>query len=421
MKYQSLRGTNDILPEESKYWRYVEEKVADIFSVFGYQEIRTPIFEMTELFVRSIGQTTDIVNKEMYTFPDKKGRSITLRPEGTAPVVRACLQNQLYQKDEILKLYYKGPFFRYERPQAGRERQFHQFGVEVFGSMNPSIDAEIIYLGNFILKTLGLKNFEILLGSVGCPVCRPKYEKAITSALKECCSELCEDCKIRYNKNPLRILDCKNEDCRKYIDKIPPLSEYLCGDCKKHLEAVEKLLTLLELDYKLSPYLVRGLDYYTHTTFEFVYPSLAAQATLIGGGRYNNLVKEFGGQHVPACGFAGGMERIITALKNEGRKPSQLDALDIFIIPVGDNCFKTAFKLLQEIRAEGIPSDMDYRQSSFKSQMRRADKLQVLYTIIIGEDELSDAVVKLKEMRTGNEENIKLSNIIDELKKRLHS
>ncbi|MDD5455095.1 MAG: histidine--tRNA ligase, partial [Candidatus Ratteibacteria bacterium] len=329
------------------------------------------------------------------------------------------LQNQLYQKDEILKLYYKGPFFRYERPQAGRERQFHQFGVEGFGSMNPAIDAEIIYLGNFILKTLGLKNFEILLGNVGCPVCRPKYEKLITSTLKEYCSQLCEDCKIRYSKNPLRMLDCKNENCRKYIKKIPPLSEYLCDDCRKHLKGIEELLTLLEIDYKVSPHLVRGLDYYTHTTFEFVYPSLAAQATLIGGGRYNNLVKEFGGPSIPACGFAGGMERIIAALKNEGKKLSQVSGLDVFIIPIGSNCFKAAFKLLQEIRAEGISSDMDYRESSSKSQMRRADKLQVLYTIIIGEDELGDGVVKLKEMKTGDEKNIKLENIIEELRKRL--
>ncbi len=246
-KFQSLRGTKDILPEENRIWRYVEEKTTDIFQKFDYQEIRTPIFEQTELFTRSIGSSTDIVNKEMYTFTDKKGRSLTLRPEGTAPVVRAYLQNQLYQKDEVLKLFYKGPFFRYERPQAGRERQFHQFGVEVLGVMNPAIDAEIIYMGHLILKSIGLDNFELLLGSVGCHKCRPIYEKVITSTLKESHSELCGDCKIRYNNNPLRMLDCKNESCKKYLKKIPPFTEYLCDDCKKHLKEIEELLTLLEV------------------------------------------------------------------------------------------------------------------------------------------------------------------------------
>ena len=418
-KYQSLRGTKDILPEDSRIWRYVEGKISDIFARFGYQEIRTPIFEMTELFVRSIGSSTDIVNKEMYTFPDKKGRSLTLRPEGTAPVVRAYIQNQLYQKDEILKLYYKGPFFRYERPQAGRERQFHQFGVEVLGASSSAIDAEIIYLGYFILKSLGLDNAELLLGSVGCSDCRPKYEKLIVSTLKKSTSKLCDDCQKRYKTNPLRMLDCKNEDCKKQLKKIPPFAGSLCDDCKKYLSETEELLKLLEVSYTISPHLVRGLDYYTRTTFEFVYSGLGAQSTVIGGGRYNNLIKEFGGPSVSACGFAGGMERLISVLKNEGKIPSLSDGLDVFIAQMGGECFKTAFKLLQEIRGVQISADMDYRNGSLKSQFRKADKLKASYVIVIGEDEMKKGIVKLKDMKTGNEENIKLDNIVDELRKRV--
>ena len=418
-KFQSLRGTTDILPEESRIWRYVEDKVTDIFKRFGYQEIRTPIFEMTELFVRSIGSSTDIVNKEMYTFTDKKGRSLTLRPEGTAPVVRAYLQNQLYQKDEVLKLYYKGPFFRYERPQAGRERQFHQFGVEVLGAMNPAVDAEIMYLGYLILKSLGLNKFELLLGSVGCHKCRPSYEKVITSTLKEFYSELCEDCKRRYKENPLRMLDCKNETCRKYLKKVPSFTEHLCDYCKDYLEKVEELLKLLEVPYEISPNLVRGLDYYTQTTFEFIYPHLGAQATLIGGGRYNHLVEELGGEDVQACGFAGGMERIIAALKNEKIELPISDNLDVFVVHIGRECFKSAFQLLQKIRTEGISADMDYRESSLKSQFRRADRFKTRYVIVIGEDELKKGTVKLKNMKTGDEENIKFEKIIGEIQERL--
>lgn len=414
-KFQSLRGTKDILPEESGRWQYVEDTAVALFRKFGYREIRTPIFERTELFVRSIGSDTDIVTKEMYTFDDKKGRSLTLRPEGTAPVVRAYLQNQLYKQDEILKLYYKGPFFRYERPQAGRERQFYQFGVEVLGGMNAAIDAEVIYLANSILKNLGVKNFKLLLGSVGCFKCRPKYEKVILSSLKKNLSSLCGDCKQRYKKNPFRILDCKNKTCRKYIEKIPPLSKCLCDECKNLLKETEKLLKLLRVEYKVSPYLVRGLDYYTQVTFEFVCPSLGAQSTLIGGGRYNRLVKDLGGPSVPACGFAGGMERIILALKD--KKIS--DGIDVAVIPVGQKCFDKAFKLLQEIRTAGISADMDYRGGSIKSQFRKADKLNAKYVVIIGEDELKKGTAKLKDMKKGIEKEIKLGKITIELKNRL--
>lgn len=430
MKYQSLRGTKDILPQEVGLWQYAEAEISKIFKNFGYCEIRTPIFEMTELFVRSIGSTTDIVNKEMYTFPDRKGRSLTLRPEGTAPVVRAYLQNQLYQKDEILKLFYKGPFFRYERPQAGRERQFHQFGVEVLGSANPAVDAEIIYLGNFILKSLGLSDFELLLGSVGCSTCRPEYEKLIVSALKADKSKLCEDCKQRYKKNPLRILDCKNENCKKSLSGIPPFSKSLCSDCKKYLDETEEYLKLLKVNYKISPYLVRGLDYYTGITFEFVCSGLGAQSTVIGGGRYNRLVKDFGGPSVPACGFAGGMERIITALKNEGKKLPVSEGLSVFVIPVpattttagrGEDCFQTAFQLLQKIRDAGMSADMDYRGGSIKSQFRKADKAKACFVIVIGEDEMKKGMVKLKDMKTSKEENIKISDIVSELQTRVFS
>ncbi|HIE43637.1 MAG TPA: histidine--tRNA ligase [Candidatus Omnitrophica bacterium] len=419
LEFQSLRGTRDILPPESRFWSYIEERTIQILERFGYRQIRTPIFERTELFVRSIGSSTDIVSKEMYTFTDKKGRSLTLRPEGTAPVVRAYLQKQLHKREEISKLYYMGPFFRYERPQAGRERQFHQIGVEALGEKSPAIDAEIIYLGYVMLRSLNLENFRLLLGSVGCPVCRPKYEEVITFSLQGDYPNLCTDCKRRYETNPLRILDCKNENCRKFFKKLPLLEEFLCRDCRNYLEKIQEFLTLLKLQYEITPHLVRGLDYYTHTTFEFIHPELGAQSTLIGGGRYNHLVEQLGGISVPACGFAAGLERIVVALRKEGKYEEIPDAIKVIVITLGEESFRDGFSLLQSIRAAGIGADMDYRGKSVKSNLRRANKLQIPYTIIIGREESEDGIVKLKNMETGREENIELKNIIGELKRRI--
>ena len=419
MKFQSLRGTKDILPPDNKFSEYIEKKAEEIFHYFNYKEIRTPIFERTELFTRSIGPTTEVVNKQMYTFTDRKGRSLTLRPEGTAPVVRAYLQNQLYKKEDIIKFYYKGPFFRYERPQGGREGQFHQIGVEVIGGDHPAIDAEIIWLGHLFLKSLNLEKFQLLLGSVGCQKCRPLYEGMITSILKKDYSKLCDDCRRRYNTNPLRILDCKNEKCKAYFKRVPSFTEYLCEGCSGYFKETGEFLNKLKIKYNIHSHLVRGLDYYTHNTFEFIYPDLAAQSTLIGGGRYNELVEQLGGASIPACGFAAGVERIMGALEMEGKHPHFQDTVDVMIITIGEEPFKEGFILLQRIREAGISADMDYCKGSLRSQFRRADKMKVSLVVVIGENEAKKKIVKLKNMNTGNEESISFDNLVGELKKEI--
>jgi len=417
--FKSLRGTKDILPPDSQLWKYIEKGAEELFERFGYQQVRTPIFEQTELFVRSIGDSTDIVNKEMYTFKDRKGRSITLRPDGTTPVVRTYLENQLHRNEEVRKFYYIGPFFRYERPQAGRERQFHQVGVEILGGASPLIDAEIIYLGDLFLKNLGLQSIKLLLSSVGCRKCRAQYKEKITTALSDYFSNLCADCQQRYRKNPLRILDCKKQQCEEYFAKIPSFLDNVCKNCQDFLQQVQTYLAEVRVDYKLSPHLVRGLDYYTGTTFEFISSELGAKSTLLGGGRYDNLVEELGGPSTPACGFAAGIERIIIALQQEKKAPSFEPKLKVMLLTTGSEVLKDGFSLLQKMREVGIASDMDYRGTSLKSQLRRANKLQAPYVLILGEEEQKGKFLRLKNMRTGEEEKIKQENLLKELKKKL--
>lgn len=415
MKYSAPRGTKDILPLETPLWQRVEVAARKIFSLYNYQEIRTPIFEATELFTRSIGKTTDIVNKEMYTFEDKKGRSLTLRPEETAPVVRACLENNLISTDQVTKLYYLGPMFRYERPQAGRQRQFHQAGIEVFGSADPMLDAEVIILNRQFFLELGLDKIEINLNSVGCAHCRPAFQQAVKAHFKTYLKELCPDCVERYEHNPLRILDCKVPACQPLIDAAPAPIDYLCDECKTHFEAVVKALDYQKVQFKINKRLVRGLDYYGRTTFELVSNELGAQNAVSGGGRYDNLVAELGGKSIPAVGFAIGLERVVELMKNDQTRMTSEGIIQLFIATLGEEAKQLGFDLLAQARAKGIGCDMDYLGKSLKAQLKAADRAGAKKVCIIGEEELKKGVALIKNMKSGEQQEIKLDDLEKEL------
>ena len=406
MKYASPRGTRDILPEEINLWQETEKTCREVFALYNYREIRTPIFEMTELFSRSIGESTDIVSKEMYTFPDRKGRSLTLRPEETAPVVRAALENNLTLKDQVAKLYYLGPMFRYERPQAGRFRQFYQAGVEAFGSADPLIDAEIIILAGQIFEKLGLKDLEVDINSVGDQKCRPQYVEKLRSYFKEHEKSLCEDCRKRLELNPLRILDCKEAACQKYIDKVPASADNLCPECKSHFEKVVKWLGLSGIRYKINHRLVRGLDYYTRTTFEVVSKQLGAQNAVCGGGRYDTLVEELGGKPTPAAGFAIGMDRLVEVIKSKILNQKSKQGIQLYIATVGEEATKKGFEMINTIRRDGISADMDFLGKSLKSQLKSADQANAGFTLIIGDEEIKSGKGKLKNMQTAEQEEV---------------
>lgn len=408
MKYVIPRGTRDILPDEVKIWQYIENTFQRVCLRYNYQEIRTPIFESTDLFTRSIGSTTDIVTKEMYTFTDKGNRSMTLRPEETAPVIRACLQNGLIEKDRLLKLYYLGPMFRYERPQAGRFRQFHQAGIEAIGTLDPLLDVEVIVLGIQLFEELGLKALEVDINSVGCKVCRPEFQKKLKEALKKNLKNLCEDCQQRFEYNPLRVLDCKKEDCQKYIRETPTSLETLCPECRQHFEKVLKYLDEAGIQYKLNRRLVRGLDYYTKTTFEIVSKQLGAQNAICGGGRYDTLVEELGGPPTPATGFAVGLERLIIVMQQQGIVIPDAKPLKLFVAPISEEARRQGFKLLSEARKAGVYAEMDYLAKSLKSQMKVADKLKAEYTLIIGDEELKKGKGVLRRMADGTQSEIPL-------------
>ena len=406
MKYSSPRGTRDILPEEAKIWQITEEKFANICGLFNFQEIRTPVFESTDLFARSIGTSTDIVAKEMYTFLDKKGRSLTLRPEATASVVRAAIENNLLNKDKITKLYYIGPMFRYERPQAGRQRQFHQVGIEAFGSSDPMIDVEAISLADQFFKALGLKNLEINVNSVGCPECRPKYVEKLKQYFAENVKNMCEDCNKRFEFNPMRILDCKEPKCQSFIIKAPASIDSLCQECRLNFEQVELGLKAASIKYAINNRLVRGLDYYTRTTFEIVSKSLGAQNAVCGGGRYDKLVEELGGSPTPAVGFAIGLERLVEIMKAESGERKAESSLKLFIATLGEPARKLGFEILQKAREAGISADIDYLGKSLKSQMKEADKIGAQLVLILGEDEIKSGKAQLRNMKTTDQEEV---------------
>ena len=409
------RGTKDILPDSIGQWTYVEGKVREICQRFGYKEIRTPLFEHTELFQRGIGDTTDVVEKEMYTFMDRGGRSITLRPENTAAAVRAYLQNKLYADNALTKLFYIGSMFRYDRPQAGRYREFHQFGVEALGEINPAVDAEIIILAVRFLESLGLKNLELSLNSVGCPKCRPVYREKLQEFFRDKKDGLCEDCQSRYDRNPMRILDCKNEQCQKLSVGAPEITDCLCEECQEHFSKVQAYLKTAGISFKLDPRLVRGLDYYTKTAFEVKYAPLGAQSAVAGGGRYDGLIEEIGGSPTPAVGFAVGLERVLLALEQQKLLPEMSDAVDVFVVALGEAAQTAAFQLLMELRAAGLSAAMDFAGRSMKAQMKQANKANARFVAILGEDEVREGAVTLRDMQASEQEKVTREEIINKL------
>lgn len=409
------RGTQDILPSVSGQWQYVEKTIRNVCDLFGYKEIRTPIFEHTELFLRGIGETTDVVSKEMYTFKDRGERSITLRPENTAATVRAYLEHKLYADTTLNKLFYIGPMFRYDRPQAGRYRQFHQFGVEAIGTANPAIDAEIIILATQFLKSLGLNELKLQLNSVGCPKCRPVYREKLQDFLRDKVKDLCPDCQSRFERNPMRILDCKNEKCTTLSQGAPEMADCLCEDCHDHFDQLKELLRAVDIEFILNPRLVRGLDYYTKTAFEIQYSPLGAQSAVCGGGRYDGLIEECGGSSTPGIGFAIGIERVMLALEKQGLMPNEDASLDALVVPLGLKAQAAAFKVLYNLRLAGYRADMDFAGRSLKAQMKQANKLGAKYAIIIGEDEVRENSVMLKNMFTSEQTKIQAAEIVKNL------
>jgi len=399
------RGTADILPAEALRWQELERAARAVFDAYGYGEIRTPIFEHTELFERGIGEATDVVDKEMYTFQDRGERSLTLRPEGTAGVVRAFLEHRMDKGALPVKLYYMGPMFRYERPQAGRARQFHQLGAEALGTADPAADAEMIRMPAALLRRLGVAEFEILLNSIGCPRCRPPYVERLRAHLADRLDQLCANCRTRYHRNPLRLLDCKREGCQRATADVPLLLDALCDECAAHFQRVREYVEDGGLAYRLAPRLVRGLDYYTKTVFELVSPALGAQDALGGGGRYDGLVETLGGPPTPGVGFAAGMERILLVMAKHRPAPEPPRPAAM-IIHHGAAARRIAVRLSGQLRDAGLRVELDYLDRSLRAQMKQADRLQARRAVIIGEDEAARGVVRVRDMATGDEREI---------------
>uniref|UniRef100_UPI00389103D8 histidine--tRNA ligase n=1 Tax=Anaerovibrio sp. TaxID=1872532 RepID=UPI00389103D8 len=410
------RGTKDILPDTVGDWLFVEENIRSLCKRFGYQEIRTPMFEHTELFQRGIGEGTDVVDKEMYTFTDRGDRSITLRPENTASAVRAYLQNKLYAENALTKLFYIGSMFRYDRPQAGRMREFHQFGVEAIGESNPAVDAEIILLAMKLLQGLGLNDLELYINSVGCPTCRAKYRTMLQDFFRDKLDDLCEDCRSRFDRAPMRILDCKKDAEKPYMKDAPKITDCLCDECSDHFQKLQKHLTKAGVKFDLDPRLVRGLDYYTKTAFEVKYPPLGAQSAVAGGGRYDGLIEEMGGNPTPAVGFATGLERVLLALEKQGLLPDKNRSVDVYVVALGEAAQEEAFKLVMDLRDAGYSAAVDYAGRSMKAQMKQANKLGARFATIMGDDELSEGVVMLRDMAGSEQEKVPVNELISKLK-----
>ncbi|TET72843.1 MAG: histidine--tRNA ligase [Candidatus Aminicenantes bacterium] len=391
-----IKGTKDILPREAKKWQRVESVTKRVLELYAYKEIRTPVFEATELFEKGTGQTTDIVLKEMYTFKDKAGRSLTLRPEYTPSVVRSIIENRLYLQPEPLRFYYIGPMFRYDKPQKGRYRQFHQVDIEVFGEEDPALDAEIVEMANYLLRELKVSDTENLVNSVGCKKCRPSYIKDLRTKAEEASRDLCPDCKRKVELNPLRIFDCKIETCREAAKTFPKITDYLCQECEDHFNRFCDHLAFYGIKYKVEPRLVRGIDYYTKTTFEIVSSKLGAQNALIGGGRYDDMMQDFGGPDLCAIGFAMGLERLISVVPFTEEKGEFL-----YLAYLGDESKRAGMKAVQFLRKESVECLIEYKERSIKSQMSRANKLGASWVLIIGEEEIKEGKYKLKNMASG--------------------
>lgn len=405
-------GIEDVFPDRIEAWNYILDTARDVFNTYNFKEIIIPVFEYTDVFIRGIGTETDIVSKEMFSFEDRGERNLTLRPEGTAGVVRAYVENGDYNRLSISKFFYTGPMFRAEKPQKGRLRQFNQFGAETFGSMNPFYDFEIISMINSIAVKLGIKDYKLLINSIGCPECRPDYIKELNKYYKDNSDKLCDDCKKRLDRNTLRLLDCKNEKCLDLKKEAPSITSFICKNCKEHHGSLKNFLKESRIEYTEDPLLVRGLDYYTKTTFEFVSTNLGGQNAFAAGGRYDNLVETFGGKPTPAVGFAAGLERLLLLFEKEAVRLKQLD---IYLVYSGDNGFKKAIELLNLLRANNISADIDPEFSGFKSQFKKADREKAKAVLIIGEDEVKNNIITVKRMDSGEQEKINQEAVIQHL------
>lgn len=415
MKFRSIKGTKDILPAETGSWVSVEDAIRRVMSSYNYREIRTPIFEQTSLFARSIGELTDIVSKEMYTFLDRGQESITLRPEGTAAALRAYIQNNLGEQSPLTKLYYLGPMFRQERPQAGRLRQFHQFGAEAIGSSSPLLDVEIMVLPRDVYLQLGIEKMSLLVNSVGCPVCRPKHKEVLVKYLGNVFSKLSPDSQTRVRHNPLRILDSKEEQDRELTKHAPLMKDFLCPECSGHFASVTSILETLNVPYLIDARLVRGLDYYTKTAFEITSTALGSQDALAGGGRYDLLVEELGGKPTPGVGFAAGIERLMMVIEKQGHINLKPSFPLLYIVALGARSRSWAFVQASVLRSKGISVELDYMERSVKAQMREANRQQAKYVIVVGESELTTGSTRMKNMQTGDEQTIQLEKIVQAL------
>lgn len=420
MLSKAPRGTKDITPKDVYKWHYIEKKFREICALYGYEEIRTPIFEHTEVFARSVGDTTDVVQKEMYSFTDRGDRQLSLKPEGTAGVIRSFIENKMYADTQPTKLYYITPCFRYERPQAGRQRQFHQFGIEVLGSDGPSVDAEVISLAVQFFNEMGLKNLSVNINSVGCPKCREEYNRKLKEYLDKKVDVLCETCLERKDKNPMRVIDCKNPHCKENLQDIPFMIDHLCEDCKDHFDKLQTYLKEMDINYVVDKTIVRGLDYYKKTAFEIISNDIGSQSTVCGGGRYDGLVEMLGGpKGISGIGFALGAERLLLTLENNNIEIENPKSTDIYIATIGDAAKTKSFKLIKDLRTNHISADNDHLDKSLKAQFKYSDKLNAKYTVVIGDDELANDTATLKNMKTSEQTTIKLSELVDELKKRL--
>lgn len=418
MLTQAPKGTKDLYGAEMTAWTTLEADMRSLCKDFGLDEIRTPMFEHTELFARGVGETTDIVNKEMYTFEDMGNRSITLKPEVTAGVVRAYIENGIIKESTLpAKFFYISPAFRQENIQKGRLRQFHQFGVEIFGTYNPAVDAQVISMANTLFKHIGLKNIELHVNSIGCSNCRTEYNKVLKKYIYQNLSKLCDTCKERYEKNPLRVLDCKEDSCKDIMKNAPLIIDMLDEDCKNHFETLQKILKSMEIPFIIDPMIVRGLDYYTKTVFEFVSNDLGSQSTVCGGGRYDELIKAIDGEiEQGAVGFGMGIERLLLIIKAQKGEFINIPSRDIFIGSIGENAFIKSHTLSYKLRESGIKSDSDDIGKSVKAQMKYANKIGAKYSMILGDDEIASGIAKAKHMKTGQQEEIDLNNIVEQVK-----
>lgn len=410
---KAIKGTKDVLPGEVYKNQYIESTCLSVAENFGYKEMRTPVFEHTELFQRGVGDTTDVVQKEMYTFDDKGGRSITLRPEGTAGAARSFLENGLSNEALPQKICYLTSCYRYEKPQAGRLREFHQFGIECFGADSPLADAEMIALANQIFKELGVKDLHLEINSIGCPTCRAEYHKALKEYFSQYTDELCATCNERLERNPMRILDCKSPVCKSISENAPVVLDYLCDECKEHFEKVKTYLDAVGIEYIINPKIVRGLDYYTKTVFEFVSDSIGSQGTVCGGGRYDGLLEQLGGQHTPSLGFAMGLERLQLVMEAQECEFPQPNTPDLFIVSMGEKAVLKALEIAKDMRDEGFSVVYDLNGRSLRAQMKYADKLNAKYNVVIGDDEVDKKIVTLKNMATGESSQIALDTFVN--------